>query len=43
MLDVDVAAISEVRDVIAELTKKWKAVPVGGLLELGFAHNASPA
>lgn len=43
MLDVDVAAISEVHDVITELTKKWKAVPVGGLLELGFAHNASPA
>ncbi|MYM36302.1 hypothetical protein GTP38_18375 [Duganella sp. FT94W] len=43
MLDVDIAAISEVRDVIAELTEKWKAVPVGGLLELGFVHNASPA
>ena len=38
MLDVDEAAISDVRDVIAELTEKWKAVPVGGLLKLGFAR-----
>ena len=43
MLDVDEAAISAVRDVIADLTEKWKAVPVGGLLELGFARDASAA
>jgi hypothetical protein len=40
---VDEAAISEVRDVIADLTEKWKAVPVGGVLELGFAREASAA
>ncbi|MYM81899.1 hypothetical protein GTP44_07995 [Duganella sp. FT50W] len=38
MLDVDTVAISEVRDVIADLTEKWKAVAVGGFLELGFAQ-----
>lgn len=43
MLDIDEAAISEVRDVIADLTERWQAVPVGGLLELGFAGNASAA
>ena len=36
LLDVDEAAIAQVRDVIADLTEKWKAVPVGGVLELGF-------
>ena len=43
MLDVDEAAISEVREVIADLTKKWQAVPVGGLLELAFAPDTSAA
>ena len=43
LLDVDEAAISEVRDVIADLTEKWKAVPVGGLLELGFARDTGAA
>jgi hypothetical protein len=43
MLDVDEAAILEVREVIADLAEKWKAVPVGGLLELGFAGGAAPA
>jgi len=43
MLDVDEAAISKVRDVIADLTEKWKAVPVGGVLELGFAGCARAA
>jgi hypothetical protein len=43
LLDVDEAAISEVRDVIADLTEQWKAVPVGGVLELGFAREASAA
>jgi hypothetical protein len=38
-LDIDKAAIIEVRDVIAELTERWKAVPVGGVLELGFASE----
>lgn len=41
MLDVDEAAILEVRDVIADLTEQWKAVPVGGLLELGFTRDTS--
>jgi hypothetical protein len=36
MLDVDEAAITHVRAVIADLTGKWSAVPVGGVLELGF-------
>lgn len=43
MLDVDGAAISEVRVVIADLSEKWKGVPVGGSLELGFARDASAA
>jgi len=34
MLRVDEQAMLEVRAVIAELTRKWAAVPVGGLLEL---------
>jgi hypothetical protein len=37
MLSVDEAAISAVRAVIADLTARWAAVPVGGLLELGFS------
>jgi hypothetical protein len=37
MLDVNEKDILEVRAVIADLTNKWAAVPVGGLLELGFA------
>ena len=37
MLDVDEAAIMAVRAVIADLTKRWQAVPVGGALELAFA------
>jgi hypothetical protein len=36
MLEVDETAILEVRDAIADLTEKWKSVPVGGLLELDF-------
>jgi hypothetical protein len=40
MLDVDEAAIDHVRAVIAELTGKWSAVPVGGVLELGFSGDA---
>lgn len=43
LLAVDEAAISEVRDVIAGLTKTWAAVPVGGSLELGFARDARAA
>jgi hypothetical protein len=36
MLHVDEGAIAEVRAVIAGLSDKWAAVPVGGVLELGF-------
>lgn len=36
MLDVDEAAIAQVRAVIADLTARWTTVPVGGVLELGF-------
>lgn len=36
MLDVDEAAIAQVRAVIADLTARWTAVPAGGVLELGF-------
>jgi hypothetical protein len=36
MLDVDEAAILEVRAAIADLSARWAAVPVGGVLELGF-------
>lgn len=36
MLEVDEAAIAKVRAVIADLTERWAAVPVGGLLELAF-------
>jgi hypothetical protein len=41
MLDVDEAAIAEVRAVIAGLSEQWAAVPVGGSLELGFSHDAA--
>jgi hypothetical protein len=34
MLDVDETAISTVRAVIADLSRQWAAVPVGGVLEL---------
>lgn len=37
MLPLDEAALSEVRSVIADLTERWAAVPIGGRLELGFA------
>ena len=40
MLDLDETAISEVRAVIADLTERWAAVPVGGLLELSFARES---
>jgi hypothetical protein len=40
MLDVDEAAIDDVRAVIADLTGRWAAVPVGGVLELGFSGDA---
>ncbi len=40
MLEIDAAALVQVRDVIADLTEKWQAVPVGGLLELGFKSPA---
>jgi len=33
---VDEPAIIHVRATIAELTRRWHAVPVGGSLELGF-------
>lgn len=36
MLDVDEAAIAQVRAVIADLTARWTTVPAGGVLELGF-------
>jgi hypothetical protein len=36
MLHVDEGAIAEVRAVIAGLSEQWAAVPVGGVLELGF-------
>jgi hypothetical protein len=35
MLDIDEAAIDAVRAAIADLTRRWTAVPVGGSLELG--------
>ena len=35
MLAIDAAAISAVRAVIADLSGKWNAVPVGGSLVLG--------
>jgi hypothetical protein len=34
MLDVDETAISTVRAVIADLSRRWAALPVGGVLEL---------
>jgi hypothetical protein len=34
MLSVDENAVLEVRAVIANLTERWAAVPVGGKLEL---------
>lgn len=37
MLSVDEKAILEVRAAIANLTERWAAVPVGGLLELSLA------
>ena len=39
VLDVDQITISKVRNVIADLSEKWKALPVGGLLELGFGSD----
>jgi hypothetical protein len=36
MLAVDESAIIQVRAAIADLTRRWNAVPVGGSLELGF-------
>ena len=41
MLSVDEAAISEVRAAIADLTRRWAAVPVGGSLELGFGGESN--
>lgn len=37
MLNVDEVAILAVRAMIADLTERWAAVPVGGLLELEFS------
>jgi hypothetical protein len=37
MLEIDQAAIAQVRAAISDLTRRWAAVPVGGSLELGFA------
>lgn len=38
MLPVDAGAIEAIRARIAELTVEWEAVPVGGTMELEFAH-----
>lgn len=38
MLPVDPQAIDAIRARIAELTREWEAVPVGGVMELEFAH-----
>lgn len=38
MLAVDSGAIEAIRARIAELTVAWDAVPVGGVMELEFAH-----
>lgn len=38
MLPVDDGAIDAIRARIAELTAEWDAVPVGGVMELEFAH-----
>ena len=37
MLDIDETAIAAVRAAMDDLAVKWKAVPVGGTLELGFS------
>ena len=36
MLTVDEAAVAQVRAAIADLTRRWATVPVGGSLALGF-------
>jgi hypothetical protein len=37
MLDVDETTIDAIRELIADLTRQWDAVPVGGVLTLSFA------
>lgn len=39
MLDVDETAIEEVRAVIADLTARWAAVPVGGVLAVDSGES----
>jgi len=38
MLAIDEADICAVRDMVADLSARWAALPVGGRLELRFSH-----